>query len=87
MLSTLSLVDENDDDHQQQDHIASELDSINVVPTNTLSCDSIPSTEPAHDYNESKKKQESASHSDFQQHLSGSYLFEKLKKNSLNLLI
>lgn len=71
MLSTLSIFDENDDDHQKQDHIASETDSVNVDSTNTLSCDSITSTEPTHEYSETKKKQESASHSDFQQHLSG----------------
>lgn len=73
LLSTLSLDDEHDTDQAKPERIAPEPnletggggDTLDV-PTN----DSTASRQQTNDFNESKKKQESASHSDIPQHLS-----------------
>lgn len=75
LLSTLSLIDdrgENDDEEQnvadsQSPCECGDDDILNNVSSNT-SCDSITPTVPQRDYDEAKKKQESAS-SEFDSHL------------------
>lgn len=72
LLSTLSLDDENDLDcseHAEHKAPESNLDTSNT--TDVLASDSTASRQPSHDFNESKKKQETASRSDIPQHLTG----------------
>lgn len=74
LLSTLSLDEENDPDGgESAEHIAPEsnLDTSNT--TGVLASDSTASRQPAQDFNESKKKQETATHSDIPQNLSGKF--------------
>lgn len=77
MLSTLSIVDESDDQDHTEESVASHPEPIFDDTENTMSLDSLTSNAPmarASNYDEAKKKQESASHSDLDshpQHLSG----------------
>lgn len=79
MLSTLSIADENDDQNATQDDIASQPERICDDTANTVTFDSVTSNAPAaraSDYDDAKKKQESASESDLDSHpphLSGKY--------------
>lgn len=82
MLSTLSLDDEpeheheHDSDQEKPERITSEpnLETGGTfdAPVNDSTA---ASRQPSNDFNESKKKQESASHSDIPQHLSGSKIY------------
>lgn len=77
LLSTLSIVDESDDQNNTEECVASYPEQIYDDTANTVSVDSVTSNAPmarASDYDGAKKKQESASHSDLDshpQHLSG----------------
>lgn len=77
LLSTLSIVDESDDQINTEENIASDPEQICDDTANTLPFDSVTSNATmarTSDYDEAKKKQESASHSDLDshpQHLSG----------------
>lgn len=78
LLSTLSIADENDDQSNPHETVASDSEQkIDDDPANTMSFDLVTTNTPmarASDYDEAKKKQESASHSDLEshpQHLSG----------------
>ncbi|XP_055316412.1 E3 ubiquitin-protein ligase Kcmf1 isoform X2 [Sitodiplosis mosellana] len=67
LLSTLSLSDENDEQNNTLDDVAFHPEQICDDPANTVSLDSVTSNAPtarASEYEEAKKKQESASHSD-----------------------
>lgn len=71
LLSTLSIAEENDDQNNTQVNIASYPEQIRDDIANTMSSDSVTSNAPmarASDYDETKKKQESASHSDLDSH-------------------
>lgn len=71
LLSTLSIPDENDEQNNERDDIASYPEHINDGTANTLSFDSVTSNAPtarASDHEEAKKKQESDSHSDLDSH-------------------
>lgn len=73
LLSTLSLADEDDDDEDEPNDTDERItsatgddDILNIVSpsSNTTSCDSITPTGPRDEY-ETKKQQESASHSEY----------------------
>lgn len=77
LLSTLSIVDENDDPNNTEENVVPYLEEICNDTANTMSFDSVTSNAPmarASNYDDAKKKQGSASHSDLDshpQHLSG----------------
>lgn len=84
LLSTLSIIDEYDADDQNStpENVASDPEQMSIDGTaNPMSFDSVTSNAPsamarASNYDEAKKKQESASHSDLDshpQHLSGKF--------------
>lgn len=83
LLSTLSIVDENDDETITEEHVAPYAEQIYDDIANTMSFDSVTSNAPmarASNYDDAKKKQESASHSDSDshpQHLSGIFTLHR----------
>lgn len=72
LLSTLSIADETDEQNNTLDNTEiSHPEQICDDTANTVSLDSVTSNAPtarASDYEEAKKKQESASHSDLDSH-------------------
>lgn len=69
-MSTLSLDDGNESDHETLEIIQSETNLVSGNTMDSVVSDSTASRPPpTHDFTESKKKQESASHSDIPQHL------------------
>lgn len=73
-MSTLSLDDGNESDHEQLEVIQPETNLLTGDTMDTVVSDSTASRPPPnHDFTESKKKQESASHSDIPQHLTGKF--------------
>lgn len=71
LLSTLSIVDESDDQTNTEECVASYPEQIYDDTANTVSVDSVTSNTPmarASDYDGAKKKQESASQSDLDSH-------------------
>lgn len=71
LLSTLSIADETDEQNNTLDDTVSHPEQICEDTANTVSLDSVTSNAPtarASDYEEAKKKQESASHSDLDSH-------------------
>lgn len=87
LLSTLSIADESDEQTNTLDVIASHPEQIGDDTANTVSLDSVTSNAPtarASDYEEAKKKQESASHSDLDSHpphLSGKSILKTIIKS------
>lgn len=71
LLSTLSISDDSDEQNTTQDNNAFQSERIGDDTANTVSFDSVTSNVPtarASDYDEAKKKQESASQSDLDSH-------------------